>query len=255
MAEYIQIKRRFSIVEREELVDKAQRCLWTNAGKPGLDYLISERGLSEKVIKDFQLGYIPGHVSHQLARRIIFPLFDPSGNLITVSSRNIDNKKSFLPVYWHESYEKQFYLYGIRNAQEAMRKFEFALVVEGQFDVLQLHNHGVYNSVGLSGNKMSEVQVSVIHRYCREIVVLLDVDENQAGQRGAEKIEESGQYDYCGFSLCDSDKLSVARRSVVLVTLPENSDPDSFIRCHGIGSLKNIVKGKRHEFHSSKLRY
>jgi len=253
-------KRRFSLVEREEVVDKACRCLWANSGTPGREYL-SKRGLSEETMREFRLGYIPKFVKHQLRGRIILPLFDPSDNLVTVGSRAIESG-GFLPVYWHESYEKTFYLYGIERAREALRRHKFAVVVEGQFDVLQLHNHGVRNVVGLCGNKMSDVQISVIQRYCTEIVLLLDADKNQAGQMGAHKIlAESGAYDYSDLSL-DASNLPIplstsepqvmASRPIVSVVLPENSDPDEYIRAHGIAALKKIVKEKRHEFHNGR---
>ncbi len=246
-----EFKRRFSLVEREEIVTKAHQCLWTKPGKPGLEYLIDRRKLSESVIREFQLGYIPIDVSHQLKGRIIFPLVDPSGNLITVGSRNVTGK-SFLPVYWHESYEKPFYLYGIQQAKSSLRKHGFVLIVEGQFDVLQLYNHGIHNVVGLSGNKLSDVQISVMQRYCDELIILLDTDENKAGQLGASKIAQSGAYEYntplFPKPLFNEPQI-MANRHFVSVSLPENSDPDEFVRNHGIDKLKKIVQEKRRDFH------
>ena len=263
MPKAVYVKRRFSLVEREQIVDKAHRCLWTNSGAPGREYLTSQRGLSEQTIREFQLGYIPTFVTHQLAGRIILPLFDPSGNLITVGSRAIEVNAGFLPVYWHESYEKTFYLYGIHLARKAIRQFGFSLIVEGQFDVLQLHNHGVHNVVALCGNKMSDVQISIIQRYCRELVLLMDADENKAGQMGTEKIlAQSAAYDYTDRSwevanfpvpLNSTESQIMASRPIMSVELPENSDPDEFVRSHGIEALKKIVKGKRHEFHNNTL--
>jgi len=251
-------KRRFSLVEREEIVNKAHCCLWADAGEPGRSYLI-KRGLSEETMSEFQLGYIPDSVQHQLRGRIILPLFDPSGNLIAVGSRAIETG-GFLPVYWHESYEKTFYLYGIERAREALRLYKWSIVCEGQFDVLQLHNHGIKNAVGLCGNKMSDVQISIIRRYCTEIVLLLDADQNRAGQMGAHKIlAESSAYDYSNMSLdvsslpiplSSSGPQVMASRPIMSVTLPENSDPDEYIRAHGVEALKKIVKGKRREFYN-----
>jgi DNA primase len=251
-------KRRFSLVEREEIVHKSCRCLWGDSGKPGRDYLLQKRGLSEQTAKEFQLGYIPVFVKHQLRGRVILPLFDPSRNLIAISSREIlKSEKNFLPVYWHESYQKPFYLYGIENAYKELRRSKFSLVVEGQFDVLQLHNHGIRNVVGLCGNKMSDVQVSVINRYCQEIVLILDKDENEAGQRSAEKIVAQSCFQL-QMSLGDKMKFpvpwhqqksfSTMRRKILSVFLPENSDPDEFVRTHGVQELRKIIKGKRHEF-------
>lgn len=253
-----EFKRRFSLVEREEIVNKAHHCLWTDAGKPGKEYLV-KRGLSEETMIEFKLGYLPDFLDHQLGGRIILPLFDPSNNLIVVGSRAIESG-GFLPDHWHESYEKMFYLYGIERARESLRRHKFALVVEGQFDVLQLHNHGVKNVVGLCGNKMSDVQISVIQRYCTEIVLLLDADQNRAGQMGAHAIlAESAAYDYSNVQfeasslpvpLSTSDPQIMASRPILSVTLPEHSDPDEYVRLHGIAALKKIVKEKRYDFHN-----
>lgn len=255
----MQFKRRFSLVEREEVVNKAYRCLWSDSGKPGRDYLLEKRGLSEETAKSFQLGYIPTFVKHQLRGRIIFPIFDPSKNLIAVSSREIfKSEKNFLPIYWHESYQKPFYLYGIENAYKDFRKAKFAIVVEGQFDVLQLYNHGIHNVVGLCGNKMSDVQISVVNRYCQEIVLLLDKDENLSGQHGANKILAESVFVHT--ASLDGEKMNfpipwqqqkrflTSRRKILSVTLPENSDPDEFVRKNGIRELHKIIKVRRHEF-------
>ena len=259
----MRFKRRFSLVEREEVANKACRCLWSDSGKPGWEYLLEKRGLSEETAKEFQLGYIPIFVKHQLRGRVIFPLFDPSKNLVAISSRSVFvSEKNFLPTYWHESYQKPFYLYGIQNAHKAFRRAKFAVVVEGQFDVLQLHNHGIHNVVGLCGNKMSEVQISVINRYCQEIVLLLDKDENLSGQRGAEKIVAASAFEL-QMSL-DGEKVSASFpvpwhqrkdiltdcRKISSIILPENSDPDEFVRKHGVMELRKIIKGKRREFNN-----
>lgn len=255
----MEFKKRFSLVERDEVANKACRCLWSDSGKPGREYLLEKRGISEETAKEFQLGYIPIFVKHQLRGRVILPLFDPSKNLVAISSRSIfTSEKNFLPVYWHESYQKSFYLYGIQNAHKAMRRANFTIVVEGQIDVLQLHNHGIHNVVGLCGNKMSDVQISVINRYCQEIVLLLDKDENLSGQRGAEKIFAASIWEL-QMSL-DGEKMSFPipwhqqgvrepeHRKISSIILPENSDPDEFVRKHGVMELRKIIKGKRREF-------
>ncbi len=254
----MQFKRRFSLVEREEVANKASRCLWSDSGKPGREYLLEKRGLSEETAKEYHLGYIPGFVKHQLRGRIILPIFDPSKNLVAISSRSIFvSEKNFLPVYWHESYQKPFYLYGIQNAHKAFRRANFAIVTEGQFDVLQLHNHGIHNVVGLCGNKMSEVQISVINRYCQEIVLLLDKDENLSGQRGAEKIVAASAFELQMSldprkmplpSWTQQRKILADHRRIFSIILPENSDPDEFVRKYGDRELRKIIKGKRREF-------
>ncbi len=244
-------KRRFSSVQRQDLLDKAQDCLWTEDGKVGLSYLKDERKLTEKTIRSFGLGYVPSFARHQLAGRIVFPLYDPSDNLIVISSRQVDKSNDFLPVYWHEAYEKSFYLYGIHVAKEWMRRWRFVVVTEGQFDVLQLHNHGMKNAVGLSGNSFTETQLAMIWRYCDEIVFVFDADVNQSGQKAAErlfgwinslsgvrpsKIEEMQR--------TKSNALHYFSHKVGLVEFDEYTDPDKYIREHGMSALQVKIKNK-----------
>jgi len=215
---------RFSDAERSELLSKSLQCLWTEEGLPGRSYLLQTRKMSEQSVKDFNLGYIPGDVNHQLAGRIIFPLYDPSGNLVVLLSRDITGS-SKLPVYWHEAYEKSFYLYGMHKAKEYMRRWNMVVVTEGQMDALQFYSNKVYNVVSLGGHVLSEIQLATIHRYCEDIVLLLDCDVNRAGQNGTAKILET----YKG-------------NKIAPVYLPESYDPDRYIKERGIQSMKSLIK-------------
>jgi len=234
---------RFSDAERADLLEKAQKCIWLQEGQPGLSYLMDRRCLSETVIRDFGLGYIPIDVRHQLAGRIIFPLFDPSGNLVTLMSRFIGEGDSFLPHYWHEHYEKSFHLYAIDKAKEAMRHWRFVVVVEGQIDALQFYNHSVNNVVALCCTNMSAIQLSMIHRYCDEIILVLDSDPNRAGQTGTEKIMKLT--DFKGPVIPDAFgemEMSGIGYKIAPVCLPNGTDPDDYIKKFGIDDIKTQIK-------------
>lgn len=240
----MKIQKRFSSDERKEIVMKSQQCLWTTEGEPGLSYIRNVRQISEENIRKFSLGYIPLDVKHQLAGRIIFPIFDPSSNLVCVSSRFIHEGKNPLPRYWHESYEKDFHLYGINLAKHSMRRAGFALVCEGQFDALRLHDYQLSNTVALCGTKLSDIQLSMIHRYCEEVVVILDTDENKAGQIAAKKVRE--RVTYPGVN---RDKFFIDQYAMQIETLifDENLDPDEYICKYGIEQLKNLIRFKVEE--------
>jgi len=127
----------FDIVEREKILTLAQETLWSKPGESGRKYLLETRKIKENTAKRFKLGYVPSNVGHQLANRVIFPIFDSSDNLIALSSRQIDNSKSDLPVYWHERFNKSFYLYGSNVAKQRIREVGFAVIcVEGNQDIL-----------------------------------------------------------------------------------------------------------------------
>lgn len=238
---------RFSEATRQDLLEKSQKCIWTQEGMPGLKYLLEERCLSSEIIKSFGLGFIPGHVRHKLAGRIITPLYDASGNLITLTSRLVSGYESKLPSHWHESYEKSFYLFGIDRAKKYMRKWGFAILCEGQFDVLQMHKNGFRNTVGLCCSKMSDIQMSLILRYCDEIVLALDCDENRAGQEATLKIMKNTlrctqvKPDSMGDILASFS----SRYKIISIELPQGMDPDDFLRHpDGMSKMKKKIQEK-----------
>lgn len=240
-------RRCFSLVERREIVEKSQACLWNADGQIGRDYLLNVRKLSEGMIREFGLGFIPSFVKHQLCGRIIFPIFNPSGKLVVVASRLVDGK-STLPVYWHESYEKDFYLYGANLAKEHILSKRFAIVVEGQFDVLRMHDSGLRNTVGLCGTKFSDYHLAVIMRYCDEIIVLLDTDANMAGQKASKKIIKRAVS-----AVAVGDRhyfVSDYRRKIGILNFDENLDPDEAIDKHGARYVEQLIENKLQELRS-----
>jgi len=247
------IARCFTSPERREILEKSKQCLWFGSDQSGLNYLINERKISEKTIKKFELGYVPSNANHQLAGRIIFPIFDPSGHLIALGSRFIGLGKTVLPIYWHEAYEKSFYLYGVHLSKASMMQWRFACLCEGQFDAIKMHDHGMTNTVALCGTSFSEVQLSVIYRYCEEIVVILDSDENKTGQTAMDKIKKLA-YESCaiGDNVHKDIWGSDFRRNISTLNLGEFIDPDDYIDKYGIAPLKQLIKQKVRELRGHK---
>lgn len=249
----MKIHRRFSSIERGDILLKSQQCLQTPDGKIGLDYLRTTRKLSEGCIQKFGLGYIPSFVRHQLCGRIIFPIYDPSENLVALGSRHIDGE-TLLPTYWHEAYEKDYYLYGAHIAKHSMMKWRFAVCVEGQFDAIRMHDHGMTNCVALCGTKFSDMQLAIIHRYCEEIVVVLDTDSNFAGQKASEKVREKIGYadesDIGGLAAVRYRNVLHSedfKSKIITLSFNENLDPDEFISYYGIEHLKSLIRLKVQE--------
>jgi DNA primase len=234
---------RFDSVHREDILTRSKRFLWKLGGKKGLDYLRVSRGLSDDTIRTYNLGYIPPEVDHQLAGRIIIPIFDPSGQLVVVSSRQVSEEDdSFLPVYWHERYEKSLFLFGLDVAKEAIRRERACIVVEGQFDVMRMYDSGIKNVVGACGSKLSIWQLAIILRYCPYVLLMFDRDTNYSGQKGMSKTtKELGVPD-----LNRRGCRSQAGYVLETVDLPENGDPDDLIQKHGADYLRVIIDNKLH---------
>ena len=234
----MKIRSQFTSIERQKIVDESIDCLWSKHGQYALDYLAQNRKLSEDCIRKFSLGYIPNDFDHQLNGRIIIPIYDYSGNLICISSRSIHADTDFLPTYWHERYEKSFYLYGMNLSKDAMIKWRFAIVVEGQFDVMQLHNHNITNAVGLCGVNFSDIHLATIYRICDEVIFVLDSDpqNKHAGQSAMKKIDKNKHF----------IKLESGYQGSKFgfVELPGTTDPDDYIKTCGVNSFKNLVRDK-----------
>ena len=190
-----------------------------------------ERGLSDDVIERFQIGYCPSSVEHELSGRIITPIFDPYGNLVALSTRHLDRKKDF----WHESFDKHFYLYGLHLAKSSIVMSQKAILVEGEFDVAYLHSKGATMTVGCCGSAFSVFQASLLGRYCSEIYLVFDSDVSKkpgvlgSGQRAMKRAMEM--------------QAEILRdMKFIPVLLPYGKDPDDFVKEHGIQSFSELLK-------------
>ena len=125
-------------------------------------------------------------------------------------------------------FHKKECLYGLHVALDAIRKTGTAIVVEGNFDVLALHEAGIDEAVAPMGTAMTTEQVSLLGRVARRVVVIFDGDV--AGQRAAQKVVPL-------FVDADLDG-RVAR-------LPGGEDPDDFVRRNGAAAFRALVDGAR----------
>ena len=181
-----------------------------DAGKKALSYLKEKRGLNDKLIKTYQIGFSPGggealsryliykknYKSSELAEaglsiqrgsrtidffrgRLMFPLIDHRGNTVGFSGRNITDDDSG-PKYINTKdtlvYHKGSMFFGFNIAKEEVKKDEFTIVVEGEFDVISLFKEGVGNAVALKGTALTENQAILLSRFAPKVAMCLDKD-------------------------------------------------------------------------------
>ncbi len=153
------------------------------------DYVLS-RGITEKTIHSFRIGYAPSEWrtlrTHLEAKkfginelfaaglvkknekgdfydvfrgRVMFPIADSSGRVVAFSGRTLDEKEN-PPKYFNtpetELYSKSHTLFGLDKAKSSIRKFDHAILVEGQMDLVMSHQAGFTNTVAVSGTALSE---------------------------------------------------------------------------------------------------
>ena len=245
----------------------------TDEGRSVGHNYFSSRGLTDATIKRFGLGYCPesrvsrdkdtmtqaalkagykeqylvdtgltikretGGYYDRFCGRVMFPIHTISGRVTAFSGRALqsDNRAKYLNSPESMVYSKSNNLYGIYFAKSAITKENHCILVEGNIDVVQLHQKGIENVVAPLGTALTVEQVRVISRFTNNITLLFDGDS--AGVKAAIK----------GVDLVLKEGLNVR-----VVVLPEGEDPDSFARTHSADQIRDYVAQNQRDFISFK---
>ncbi|KKM93027.1 hypothetical protein LCGC14_1212610 [marine sediment metagenome] len=229
------LRNRFGELERQKIVVAAKKSLRRSEGEQALDYLKNKRGFSDEIIDRFDIGYCPLNVNQlpELKGRIITPIYDAYGDLSALSTRHLDEVHP--RRFWHESFNKSFYVYGLCYAREFISRFKKVIIVEGEFDVISLHSNGFFITVGICGTALTLSQIVLITRYCSEVYLFFDGDD--AGRESLERAMEL--YDRYNFKLYGI--------TFIPVFSPKHADPDSFVKEKGKIELRNLLKQSKKE--------
>ena len=222
---------RFREVDRIKILQAGKRSLRKEDGKKALAYLKDERGFSDDIINQFEFGYCPEHIDHQLKGKIIHPIRDSYGELLAVTSRHPD--KNVERRFWHETFDKGSNLFGLNFAKRHVVKSGRAIVVEGEYDVIYLHLKKFTMAVGVCGSAFSLVQASLLSRYCQDVFFVFDGDE--AGRRASDKVKRIYKDNY----------MSTYGINYFYVNLPSGKDPDDFVKENGASEFRKILKESR----------
>ena len=230
----------------------------------GLEYFRS-RGFRDDIIRKFQLGFCPegqdtmvhdalqqgykkellvqagvayayedGRLRDRFHGRVMFPIHSLSGKVIAFSGR-IMNSDAKVAKYVNSPespvYTKSNELYGIWLAKSAIVKQDKCFLVEGNTDVVSMHQAGIENVVASCGTSLTTGQIRKIHRFTSNITVLYDGDSAgiHASLRGIDMLLEEGM-------------------NVKVVLLPEGEDPDSFARAHNADELRQYIDAQEVDF-------
>lgn len=222
---------RLSEVNRQKVVDRAIQSLHSEEGIDARRYLVKERGISREVVHRFNVGYCPMRVQNFLSGRIITPIYDVYGDLVAISTRHLNVNHS--NRFWHESFEKGFYLYGMHTAKPQIVKYKKAIIVEGEFDVLSLHSYGIDIVVGVCGSSLSLFQTSLLSRYCSDIYLVFDGDKSgRAAIRRAMEMHSRFKLGDMGIKFFPT-------------YLPDEKDPDDFVKEYGKKQFIDLLKQRK----------
>ncbi len=166
--------------------------------------------------------------------RIIFPIHNQSGKIIGFGARIIksnDKAPKYINTQQNEIYDKSKTLYGIYFARQAINKHDECLLVEGYTDVVSLHQAGIENVVASGGTSLTPDQLRLIHKHTNNLTIIYDGDSAgvAAALRGLDKALEEGL-------------------NVKLLLIPDNEDPDSYVRKIGTTPFREFVEQNKKDF-------
>lgn len=190
-----------------------------------------EFGVPLDMILSLNLGRLKdGKVMDPFRGRLTIPICDPSGKVIGFGARGLE--RGSMPKYVNSPessvFSKRKALYGIERAKTSITDKDEVLVVEGYFDLISLHKAGITNSVAAMGTSITQEQMSRLRNYTENVTLVLDGDE--AGLKSALRL-----MDLFG-------ELGINGNMVVL---PDNHDPDSFMRSTGADGFVALLKEKK----------
>lgn len=224
-----------------------QNSLFTNLGKNAIEYL-DKRHIDKDTIKKFGIGLSIQKVSlteylinkkysidklvdvgltnengHDIfINRIMFPIYDLSGNPVAFSGRIYNTKDTAKYVNTKETdkFKKGKILYNYHIAKEHLKKNDSVIIMEGQMDVIRASIVGIDNCIATMGTALTREHKSIIRNMANNVVLCFDGDA--AGEKATisaiELLEDTGV-------------------NIKIVRLPDNLDPDEYILKNGKDSF------------------
>ena len=168
--------------------------------------------------------------------RVMFPIANDSGRVIAFTGRTLSTDEKSGPKYLNSPetaiYSKSRVLFNLDHAKEAIRKLDYAILVEGQMDCISVFAAGFQNVIASSGTAFTELQAKLLARYSKKVVVNFDPDT--AGAKATERT----------LGLLVEEEFEVK-----VLTLEPGFDPDLFIRRKGKDIYAEALRHAQGYFH------
>lgn len=222
--DYILKKRRYS---------KATTLQWRfgyspNSGRALVDFL-TKRGFTEAEIKQAGLTSqsYRGQLQDMFRGRIMIPLADGQGRVVGFTARLLaDDPKA--PKYINTPatllYDKSRHVFGLHHAKQAIRKSGYAVLVEGNLDVVASHQAGVAQTIATAGTALTDMQLKALRQLTDDVRLCFDADA--AGLSATER------------AIPIASKVGV---SLGIISIPSGKDPDELIK-QSVSSWQKIVE-------------
>ena len=232
--------------------------LYAPIGKTALEYAFG-RGMSKSILTTFGVGYAPdswdsltkamkakgyteeelkesglvtvsqknGNIFDRFRDRLMFPIIDVRGNVIGFGGRiikNDPNAAKYLNSPETLIFNKRKNLFGLNLAKKS--KAGSLILVEGNIDVVTLHQYGFDNAIASLGTSLTEEQAALMTRYAEQVILIYDGDKagQNATQRAIPILEKAGL-------------------QVKVLQLKDAKDPDEFLKKFGADKFKLLLEG------------
>lgn len=227
---------------RDDIIRKFQLGYSPEKGNP-LAAALKQQGFIEKYIVnnvDTKIGTgvcgksEDGRIYDRFRDRVMFPIHTVSGKTVAFAGR-IMRKKENVGKYVNSPdsliYSKTNELYGLFLAKQAIAREDLCYLVEGQMDVISMHQSGIQNVVASGGTALTKPQIRLIKRFTSNITVLYDGDAAgiHAALRGIDMFLEEGF-------------------NVKVVLLPDGEDPDSYAQSHNASDFIEYIQSHQTDF-------
>ncbi len=174
-----------------------------------------------------------GSLSDKFRERVMFPIHSVSGRVIAFSGRTLraDNPAKYVNSPETEIYVKSRNLLGIYFAKADIAREDRCILVEGNVDVVMMHQLGITNVVASCGTSLTVEQVRLIKKFTENITIMYDGDSAgiHAALRGIPMVLAEGM-------------------NVRVVLLPDGDDPDSFSRKHTRDEVREYITANEKDF-------
>lgn len=227
---------------RDDIIRKYQLGYSPEKGNP-LAKALQAKGFKEQFIinnVDTKIGVgvvgksEEGRLYDRFRDRVMFPIFTVSGKPVAFAGR-ILKKKENVGKYVNSPdsliYSKTNELYGLFQAKQSIARADMCYLVEGQMDVISMHQSGIENVVASGGTALTKPQIRLIQRFTSNITVLYDGDAAgiHAALRGIDMFLEEGF-------------------NVKVVLLPDGEDPDSYAQNHDSTEFIRYIEEHQTDF-------
>lgn len=201
--------------------------IWYSSDPREMFESMKKKGFSEKVLMDS--GIFVSQYKDRFFGRVIFPITNYRGEVIAFSGRTLksgSDEAKYVNSPETLIFHKSDVLFGIHLAKNSIQKEKKVIVVEGQMDVISLHQYDITHAVGISGTALTESHIRLIRRLTDQVYLCLDRDS--AGKQAIFRSIENLQNEPV---------------DIYVINIGNAKDPDEFLKSGGDfnESIKNAV--------------